>query len=51
MKSGELKTLYERWFLAPIPPKNSVIGIPMGATLIELIKNPSDTPAEVLVIK
>ena len=51
MKSGELKTLYEKWFLAPIPPKNSVIGIPMGATLIELIKNPSDAPAEVLVIK
>jgi glutamate/aspartate transport system substrate-binding protein len=51
MKSGELKALYEKWFLAPIPPKNSVIGIPMGATLIELIKNPSDTPAEALVIK
>jgi len=51
MKSGELKTLYEKWFLAPIPPKNSVIGIPMGATLIELIKNPSDAPAEVLVIR
>jgi glutamate/aspartate transport system substrate-binding protein len=51
MKSGELKTLYEKWFLAPIPPKNSVIGIPMGMTLIELIKNPSDAPAEALVIK
>ena len=51
MKSGELKTLYEKWFLAPIPPKNSVIGIPMGVTLIELIKNPSDAPAEALVIK
>ena len=51
MKSGELKTLYEKWFLSPIPPKNSVIGIPMGATLVELFKNPSDAPAEVLVIK
>ena len=51
MKSGELKTLYEKWFLAPIPSKNSVIGIPMGVTLIELIKNPSDAPAEALVIK
>ena len=51
MKSGELKKLYEKWFLAPIPPKNSVIGIPMGMTLIELIKNPSDAPAEALVIK
>ena len=51
MKSGELKTLYEKWFLTPIPPKNSVIGIPMGMTLIELIKNPSDAPAEALVIK
>ena len=51
MRSGELKALYEKWFLAPIPPKNSIIGIPMGISLIELIKNPSDAPAEALVIK
>jgi glutamate/aspartate transport system substrate-binding protein len=51
MKSGELKALYEKWFLAPIPPKNATIGIPMGVSLIELIKNPSDAPAEALVIK
>ena len=51
MRSGELKALYEKWFLAPIPPKNSTIGIPMGISLIELIKNPSDAPAEALVIK
>jgi glutamate/aspartate transport system substrate-binding protein len=51
MKSGELKSLYEKWFLSPIPPRNTVIGIPMGVSLIELIKNPSDAPAEALVIK
>ncbi len=51
MKSGELKALYEKWFMAPIPPKNATIGIPMGVSLIELIKNPSDAPAEALVIK
>ena len=51
MRSGELKALYEKWFLAPIPPKNSTIGIPMGISLIELIKNPSDAPAEALVVK
>jgi glutamate/aspartate transport system substrate-binding protein len=51
MKSGELKSLYEKWFLSPIPPRNTIIGIPMGVSLIELIKNPSDAPAEALVIK
>lgn len=48
MKSGELKNVYQKWFLAPIPPKGSVIGIPMGNSLVELFKNPSDIPAEPL---
>ena len=48
MKSGELKNVYQKWFLAPIPPKGSVIGIPMGNSLVELFKNPRDIPAEPL---
>jgi glutamate/aspartate transport system substrate-binding protein len=46
MHSGELNKLYAKWFQSPIPPKNSNVNLPMGAALKELIKNPSDKPAE-----
>ncbi|HEY7528522.1 MAG TPA: transporter substrate-binding domain-containing protein [Candidatus Deferrimicrobiaceae bacterium] len=46
MKSGEIDKLYAKWFLSPIPPKNVSMNFPMSDTLKELIKNPSDAPAE-----
>jgi glutamate/aspartate transport system substrate-binding protein len=46
MKSGELGKLYAKWFMSPIPPKNISMNFPMSETLKELIKNPSDAPAE-----
>jgi glutamate/aspartate transport system substrate-binding protein len=46
MKSGELEKLYEKWFMSPIPPKNANLNFAMSDTLKELIKNPSDAPAE-----
>lgn len=46
MKSGELATLYNKWFMSPIPPKNISMNFPMSEKLKELIKNPSDAPAE-----
>ena len=46
MKSGELDKLYTKWFLSPIPPKNVSMNFPMSEKLKELIKNPSDAPAE-----
>ena len=46
MKSGELEKLYAKWFLLPIPPKNISMDFPMSDKLRELIKNPSDAPAE-----
>jgi glutamate/aspartate transport system substrate-binding protein len=46
MKSGELEKLYNKWFLSPIPPKNISMNFPMSEKLKELIKNPSDAPAE-----
>ena len=45
-KSGELEKLYTKWFLSPIPPKNVNMNFAMSETLKELIKNPSDAPAE-----
>jgi glutamate/aspartate transport system substrate-binding protein len=46
MKSGEIDKLYTKWFLSPIPPKNVSMNFPMSEKLKELIKNPSDAPAE-----
>jgi glutamate/aspartate transport system substrate-binding protein len=46
MKSGELGKLYAKWFMSPIPPKNISMNFPMSEKLKELIKNPSDAPAE-----
>ena len=46
MKSGELNKLYAKWFMSPIPPKNVNMNFPMSEKLKELIKNPSDAPAE-----
>lgn len=46
MKSGELDKLYAKWFMSPIPPKNVNMNFAMSGTLKELIKNPSDAPAE-----
>ncbi|HET8745158.1 MAG TPA: amino acid ABC transporter substrate-binding protein [Ramlibacter sp.] len=46
MKDGEIKMLYDKWFLKPIPPKNVAVNLPMGETLQGLIKNPNDKPAE-----
>ncbi len=46
MRSGELAKLYAKWFVAPIPPKNVAVGLPMGATLTRLIAEPNDKPAE-----
>jgi len=45
-KAGELDKLYARWFMSPIPPKGANLNFPMSDKLKELIKNPSDAPAE-----
>jgi glutamate/aspartate transport system substrate-binding protein len=45
-KSGELDKLYAKWFMSPIPPKGANMNFPMSDKLKELIKNPSDAPAE-----
>jgi glutamate/aspartate transport system substrate-binding protein len=46
MKSGEIDKLYARWFMSPIPPKSANLNFPMSDKLKELIKAPSDAPAE-----
>jgi glutamate/aspartate transport system substrate-binding protein len=46
MKSGEIDKLYKKWFMSPIPPKKANLNFTMSDKLKELIKNPSNAPAE-----
>lgn len=41
MKSGEMDSLYKKWFLSPIPPKGMNINYPMNDDTREAFKNPS----------
>ena len=46
MKSGDLDKLYAKWFMTPIPPKNTSVNLPMGEVMKGLVKAPADKPAE-----
>lgn len=46
MKSGELERLYAKWFLEPIPPRQTSLNLSMSAALRQLIANPNDLPLE-----
>lgn len=43
---GSLNKLYDKWFLQPIPPTNSKIGLPMSAATKDAWANPNDKPME-----
>jgi glutamate/aspartate transport system substrate-binding protein len=42
IRSGEAQALYERWFMKPIPPKNTALNLPMNYLLKEFWKYPTD---------
>lgn len=42
MGSGEFQTLYEQWFMNPIPPNNVNLNFPMTPPLKEAVANPND---------
>jgi ABC-type amino acid transport substrate-binding protein len=45
MKSGEFERLYAKWFMAPIPPNNVNLRLPMAPQLRDNLKALSDKPA------
>lgn len=45
-RSGEINTIYDKWFLQPIPPKNLNLNFPMSAELKQLFAEPTDKSAE-----
>ncbi|HEX5127535.1 MAG TPA: glutamate/aspartate ABC transporter substrate-binding protein [Rhodocyclaceae bacterium] len=47
-KSGQINTIYAKWFMQPIPPKGLNMNFPMSEDLKKLIANPTDKSAEQL---
>jgi glutamate/aspartate transport system substrate-binding protein len=45
-KSGEVARLYEKWFMQPIPPGQSKVGLPANALTKAAWANPNDKPLE-----
>ncbi|PWF22540.1 amino acid ABC transporter substrate-binding protein [Corticimicrobacter populi] len=45
MDSGQFATLYDTWFMQPIPPSNVPLGLPMSEELKKNITEHSDKPA------
>jgi len=46
IKSGDLAKTYDKWFLQPIPPTNTKIGLPLSAATKDAWANPNDKPME-----
>jgi len=45
-KSGELAKIYDKWFVQPIPPKNTRVGLPASDSTKAAWATPNDKPAE-----
>ena len=45
-KSGELGKIYDKWFVQPIPPKNTRVGLPASDATKAAWANLNDKPAE-----
>ena len=43
MKSGELEKIYNKWFMAAIPPKGINLNTPMSAALKKVFATPTDS--------
>jgi glutamate/aspartate transport system substrate-binding protein len=46
MKSGEMAKVYDKWFVQPIPPKNTKVGLPASEATKSAWNNPNDKPVE-----
>ncbi|HEY9238021.1 MAG TPA: transporter substrate-binding domain-containing protein [Burkholderiaceae bacterium] len=44
--SGEVAKLYDKWFLQPIPPTNTRVGLPLSEATKAAWANPNDKPME-----
>ena len=46
VKSGELAKMYDKWFMQPIPPANTKVGLPLSEATKNAWANPNDKPME-----
>ena len=46
IKSGEVAKLYDKWFMQPIPPANTKVGLPASEATKAAWANPNDKPME-----
>lgn len=46
MKSGDIAKLYDKWFVQPIPPSNTRVGLPVSEATKAAWAAPNDKPVE-----
>ncbi|MDP2006462.1 MAG: amino acid ABC transporter substrate-binding protein [Rubrivivax sp.] len=46
MKSGDIAKLYDKWFVQPIPPSNTKVGLPVSDATKAAWAQPNDKPVE-----
>ncbi|MEK8030026.1 amino acid ABC transporter substrate-binding protein [Ideonella sp. DXS29W] len=46
MKSGEINKIYDKWFMQPIPPNNTKVGLPASEATKSAWATPNDKPME-----
>lgn len=46
IKDGSLAKLYDKWFMQPIPPTNTKVGLPLSEATKSAWANPNDKPME-----
>jgi glutamate/aspartate transport system substrate-binding protein len=46
IKSGEMAKLWDKWFMSPIPPKNTKVGLPLSESTKAAWAAPNDKPME-----
>ena len=51
IKSGDLAKLWDKWFMQPIPPKNTRVGLPVSESTKAAWATPNDKPMEDYVKK
>ena len=42
-KSGQINSIYDKWFLKPNPPRNNNLNVPMDAAFKKVIAKPTDS--------
>ncbi|HSV71078.1 MAG TPA: amino acid ABC transporter substrate-binding protein [Methylibium sp.] len=51
MKSGDLAKLWDKWFMQPIPPGNTKVGMPVNENTKAAWATPNDKPMEAYAVK